>query len=194
VSLRPIVMLVLLFAGLSSSAFAQNLKVRVEGDRLRVSGPKLHFLSGRALDRLLNGGAVVYAVQLVVRSERGGRVLSRQVQRFTFSYDLWEEKVAVSRLDFPARSASNLSTAAAESWCLENLSIAASELPQARSFWVGLEYETEEAKDSGKSDGSGLTLSGLIDIFSRSPRDMQQVRGSDEVGPFSLDDLKKKSR
>ena len=59
-------------------------------------------------------------------------------------------------------------------------------------FWITLEYETEEPKDTSKTDSSGLTLSSLIDIFSRKPRDEQQVRGFDEIGPVRLDDLRKK--
>ncbi len=151
------------------SLLAQNLTVRVEGDRLRVAGPQFHFLAGRALERLHNGATVTYELQLTARTERAGLILSRVLQRFTFSYDLWEEKLSVTRLDSPSRSASNLSASRAEAWCLDNLSLPITELPGDRQFWVALEYETEDPKDANKSDGSGLTLGGLIDIFGRKP-------------------------
>jgi hypothetical protein len=175
-----------------TNAFTQHLKPRIEGERLRVSGPQLNFLTSRALERLQNGVTVTYTLQMTARAERAGRVLSRVLERFRFSYDLWEEKYSVTRLSSPTRSASNLSVNAVEAWCLDNLSLPVAELPSARSFWITLEYETEESRDLNKSDSAGLTLSGLIDIFSRRPRNEEQIRGLDEVGPFRVDELRKK--
>jgi hypothetical protein len=159
---------------------------------MRVGGPQLHFLTSGALDRLHNGATVTYELQLSVRTEQTGHALSRVLQRFTFSYDLWEEKFSVTRLDSPARSASNLSASRAEGWCLNNLSLPLADLPGERQFWVALEYETVEPRDSSGSDNAALaTLSGLIDIFSRRPKDDQHIHGIDEVGPFRLADLKR---
>ena len=79
-----------------------------------------------------------------------------------------------------------------EAWCLDNLSVPVAEIPGDRQFWVRLEFETEAAKNASASDDSGLTLSGLIDIFSRRGHEEQQVRGFDEVGPMTLADLKRK--
>ena len=184
-----IVFLAVLLAG-KAAAMGENLKVRVEGDRLRLSGP-VHFLVGRPLERLQNGAVVSFVLQLTVRSERAGRVLAHLTERFTFSYDLWEEKFAVTRQGTPARSASNLSTATSEAWCLDNLSLAITQVPADRPFWIALEYESEENKDSAKSDASTVIAS-MIDIFSRRSRDEQQVRGTSESGPFRLDELRKK--
>src|SRR5262245_13188791 len=172
----------------------ENIKVVVDSNRLRVSSTGLHFLTGRPLDRLRDGRTVTYALQLLVRSERAGRILTRIAERFAFSYDLWEEKFSVTRLATPTRSASNPSSGIAESWCLDNLSIPITAIPADRQFWVGLEYASEEPGDN-KADAPGLTLSSLIDIFSRRPRDDQQVRGaSEEVGPLRLQDLMKESK
>jgi hypothetical protein len=181
----------LLTAAFTTLLFAEHLRVRVEADRLRLSAPQLHFLTGRPLDRLHNGATVTYRLELTVRNDRGGRHQSRVVERFKFSYDIWEERVTVTRLGTPTRSASNLSIVGAEAWCLDNLSLSAAELPKDRQFWVALEYQSEEPKETAASEDSGLTLSSLIDIFSRRSRDEQQVRGVDEAGPFRLDDLKK---
>jgi hypothetical protein len=172
--------------------FAQNLTVRVEADRLRIAGPQFHFLAARVLERLHNGETVTYELQLTARTDHAGQVLSRVLEKFTFSYDLWEEKLSVTRLDSPTRSASNLSASRAEAWCLDNLSLPVAELSNERQFWVALEYEMEGSKDANKPGGSGLTLEGLIDIFSRRQRDELHVRGVDEAGPFRLADLRKK--
>ncbi len=113
------------------------------------------------------------------------------LQRFSFSYDLWEEKFTVTRLDSPTRSASNLPAARAEAWCLDNLSLPIADVPRDRPFWVALEFESEEAKDPSKADVTGLT-DRLIDIFGRRPRDEEQVRGVDQVEVVSLSNLIKK--
>jgi hypothetical protein len=177
----------------AGSLLAQNLKARVDGDRLRITSGKLHFLTGRPLERLHNGAAVTYVLRLTLRGERAGRMLSRIAERFTFSYDLWEEKFSVTWMALPARSVSNLSASAAESWCLENLSLPISEAPDDRPFWLSVEYESEDPRDSGETEGSPLTLGSLIDIFSRRSRTDQEVKGSsEELGPLRLQDLMRK--
>jgi hypothetical protein len=175
-----------------SSLLAEDLRLQIESDRVRVSAPQLHFLTGHPLERLHNGAAITYLLQLTVRAERAGRVLARIPERFTVSYDLWEEKFSVTRHAVPARSASNLSIAAVESWCIENISLSISDLPADRPFWVTLEYQSEEPKDQAKGDPVSLTLGSLIDIFSRRTRDDQEVRGSAEAGPLRLEELRKK--
>ena len=172
-------------------AAGESFELRIDGNHIRVIAPQVHFLSGPPLEKLHNGGVVTYLLQLTVRADRAGKVLARVAERFTLSYDLWEEKFAVTRQTVPARSATNLSLPAAEAWCMDNLALSTSQVPADRAFWVALEYESEEAKDSRKSEGS-LTLSSLIDIFSRKPHDEPQVRGLEELGPVRLDDLRKK--
>ena len=174
------------------SLTADDLRLRVEDDHVRVSAPQTHFLTGRPLERLHNGAAVTYLMQLTVRAERAGKILARTPVRFTVSYDLWEEKFSVTRQSVPARSASNLSAAAVESWCFENISLLVSDLPADRTFWISLEYQSEEPKEVNKPDPVTLTLGSLIDIFSRKPRDEEEVHGSAEAGPLRLDDLRKK--
>jgi len=171
---------------------AETLKIRMDGDRLRLTGDSIHFLTGHPLDRLHNGAVVTYVLQLTMRAERGGKILSRLAERFVFSYDLWEEKFSVTRLGMPARSASNLSRTGAESWCLDNLSMPAAQAPAGQTVWFSMEYQSEDAKDPAGTNDSPFTLSNLIDIFSRRPRDDQQVRGSVEIGPFRPDKLKER--
>lgn len=179
------------FLGVACSTllFAQAVRARVEGDRLRITAVPVHFLGGSALTRLHSGAAVTYRLRLKVVAERGGKELARAEERFTFSYDLWEEKFAVTRAGVPTRSASNLTAAKAEAWCLDNLTIAAAEVPADRQFWLRLEYETEEPRDSTASEG--VTLAGLIDVFSRRPKDDRQVRDAVEDGPYTLQALRK---
>jgi hypothetical protein len=172
---------------------AQSLSVKLEGDQLRISAPQLRFLAGDALQRLKDGASVTYTFELSATSGSYGGRIARETYRFAISYDLWEEKYAVARLDQSARSVSHLSAAAAEAWCLDALSLAAAALHPTDPFWISLEYRAEEPPrtDDGL-DNSGFTLGGLIDIFSRRNQ-KQQPRGSREGGPFRVSDLRRAS-
>jgi len=171
---------------------AQSPAARIDGDQLRISAPRLHLLAGDALTRLRDGATVKYDLQLTARADRNGRVLSRTQEQFALSYDLWEEKFAIKKLGPSPRSISHLSAAAAEAWCVDNISVPISALSGSQSFWIRIDFKAEEAGPSNDPpDNSGFTLSGLIDIFSRRTR-AEQLRGSDEIGPLRLDALKKK--
>ena len=170
---------------------AQSLSVRSEGDQLRIAAPQLRLLTKDVIDRLHDGGSVGYSFQITISSDRNGAPLEQITYRFVFSYDLWEEKYAVTRLEPSPRAISHLSASAAEAWCLDALAIKPASLAADRSFWVGLVYRAEEARPPAASNDSGLTLSGLVDIFSRrNPK--QPLSGSRTAGPFRLSDLRRK--
>jgi len=171
----------------------QSLSARIDRDQLRVLAPRLHFLVGEPLTRLRNGATVNYEFQLVLRTDRNSRPLARAQQRFAVSYDLWEEKFAVTRLETAPRSVSHLSAAAAEAWRVDNVSVPVAALAPEQPFWLRLDFRTEDPNDSiNQPENTGMTLSALIDLFSRRSRS-EQLRGSDEAGPLRLADLRKKS-
>ncbi len=152
--------------------FAQSAQLSVErdGDRLRVSAPQLHFLSGPPLEQLQDGRSATYVLTVSLQVQRGqarGASLSREV---VFSYDLWEERFSVARADDPKTSASHLTAAAAEAWCTELLSLPASAAPADKTFVVKLECSLRE--DNGQPGGAApaATLTGLIDLLSRKAR------------------------
>jgi hypothetical protein len=160
---------------------------------LKVSAPQLRFLTGEALQRLRDGASVTYIFDLTITGGQYRARLARATYRFVVSYDLWEEKYAVARLDPSARAISHLSAAAAEAWCLDSLLLAANGLSPTDPFWVSLEYRAEDPpRPADGSDNSTFPLTGLIDIFSRrNPK--QPPRGSREGGPFRLSDLRRTS-
>jgi hypothetical protein len=182
----------LLMVLLGTIVTAQSLTARIEGNQLHIAAPRLHFLAGQALNRLKDGATVKYELQLEAKVDRNGRVLARTQEQFAISYDLWEEKFAVTKLGPSPRSISHLSPAAAEAWCVDNITIPVAAISASQPFWIRLDYR---ADDSGpateQADNSGFTLTGLIDIFSRRTRS-EQLHGSDEVGPLRLESLKKK--
>ena len=176
---------------LSCLGASERLSVTWDGDDLHVAAPELHFLAGKPLDRLKDGAAVVFLTQLTLTTDNFTTSLRRTPERFIFSYDLWEEKFSVTKLGEGQRTVAHLSAMAAEAWCLDNVAISATGLPQDRPFWLRFELRTAEPKDEAAVIGeSGLNLTRLIEIFSRRPRD-QQPQWIADAGPLRLGDLKR---
>ncbi len=182
--------LLILLLSRGGSLAAQSLNVRLTGDQLKVYAPQLRLLTGEVLQRLRDGASVGYVFEVAATPERNSSPFAQATYRFVFSYDLWEEKFAVTRVDSPSKSISHLASAAAEAWCLDNIRLPAGSLPADSSFWITLRFKAEEPQKRGDSENSTFTLGGLIDIFSKRVQ-KQEVRGSKEGGPFRLADLRR---
>ncbi len=159
----------------------------VAGD-IRVTAPTLHFLTGQSLSRLRDGAAVPFDFQLIITSGSKNNVVARALERFTISYDVWEEKFSVVRVRDFRRSGMRLSASSAESWCLDNIVVAAAGLPTGQQLLARLEIRSAESKEP-LATSSGINLATLIEIFSR-PSRPEQDRWSVESAPFQLSDLK----
>jgi len=185
-----------LLAGLamrvSGARADEPLAVMFDGDDIHVAAPGLHFLTGKPLNRLKDAATVVYVSQLTLFSDDRGTIFHRPVQdRLIVSYDLWQEKFAVTvRGGDSTRSAPRLLTAPqAEAWCIENLAISALGLAPDRRFWLRFELSATDQKDLGSLLGdSGLSLGTLIGWFSQrhGANDPYWKR---EAGPLRLMDL-----
>src|SRR5207245_8298709 len=68
-------------APLALGLSAQSLKVRLDGDDLRVAAPQLKFLTGRSLERLKDGASVVFLAQLSLSFEVNAPAIKRAVDR-----------------------------------------------------------------------------------------------------------------
>jgi len=140
------------------------LVVEREGERLRVSAPRFHFLDGKPLEQLQSGATVAYILSLGVYEAGGGRRFAHHEARFVVSYDLWEERFSVVAGSPPHRSASHLTAGAAEAWCLDHMRVAIASVPAEKTVVVKLACSVHE---DDPPPGEGLTLSALIDILSR---------------------------
>jgi len=173
---------------------AQSLWVRLDGDDLRVSAPQLRFLNGKSLERLKDGVPVVFLAQLSLSTEVNAPAIKRAVDRFVVSYDVWEERFSVTKTGGEWRTASNLSSAQTESWCLNHLAIGIEGVAPDKPFWLRLEVRGEDARDQAAVvRDSGINLARLIEIFSN-PARAQQQRWEATAGPVRLLDLKRESR
>ena len=172
------------------SLSAQAVTAHWNGDRLQMSSPGLHFLGGRALDRLHNGASVPYNFQLTLTTIPRSYALERALDRFVVSYDLWEEKFSVVEARGMRKSATHLTASAAEAWCIAEMSVPASGVAPDKDLWLRIEIRAEDPSQQSPLTDSGLSLTSLIELFSRPARNNAQ-EWSAETGPFRLRDLKR---
>ena len=168
----------------------QGLVPHYASGDIHVTAPSLHFLTGKSLSRLRDGAVVPFDFQLVIAAGSKNNAVARSLERFTVSYDVWEEKFSVVRARDLRKSGMRLSATSAESWCLDNIFLPSMSLPQDQPLWARLEVRTGEPKEPlGTPPDSGLNLATLIEIFSR-PTRPQQDRWLLESAPFQLASLK----
>ena len=176
-------------SGLAVPLWAQTVTVNRLGDVFAVQAPGLGFIKGEPLARLKDGRTVRVDLDLAVLPGPGGAAAARGRQTYLLSYDLWEERFAVTRVGTPPRSAAYLTTAGAEAWCLEQLTIAVSalgRLAREAPFWIRLEYRIlDDGTARGTDDGSSYSLQGLIESLSRR-RKAHEWTQAIEAGPFRL--------
>lgn len=172
------------------SASSEDLFVRRVADQVHVIAPRLHFLTGKSLQRLHDGATVPFDFQLSIAAGLKSNIVQRAVERFTVSYDVWEEKFRVVRLRDFRKSAVGLSSNAAEAWCVENIFVPAASVPADKQLWAHLDIRTVESKEQlSSSDDAGISIPALIQLLSRPPRP-QQDHWTAESASFRLSDLK----
>jgi hypothetical protein len=154
---------------------------------MHVRAPGFGFIEGPVLDRLKEGRSVPIDLSLAVLAGPDGPVTARAEQRFTVSFDLWEERFAVALMG-TARSISHLRAKDAEAWCLERLTIREADMgPAGRDvpFWIRLTYRVPQAVPAAGTEEEGrFTIRGLIDRLSRRRED--ELGRSMEAGPLRL--------
>ena len=184
---RRLALLALLVTASPVGLAGQSLTVRTMSEALHIRVSGWRMIHGPVLKRLKDGRSVQLEFELTVLERPDGPVVVRTQHRFNVSFDLWEERFAVSRIGTPARSISHLTAPETEAWCLENITVPMAGLGRfARDtpFWLQLAYQVQDPPTSNPNEPtSGLRR--LIDVFSR--RDESAV-GVETVagGPFRL--------
>jgi len=165
----------------------QSMTVRAVGDALHVRVPGLTFIEGLVSERLQDGRAVRIDFELSVLDKSQGSTVARAQHSFNLSFDLWEQRFAVTRIGQAPRSLSHLTRRAAEDWCLDNVTVpltAMGRFARDTAFWVRIEYRVQN-RAAGSAEESTFTLQTLIDVLSRRREDQEQGK-SMEAGPFRL--------
>jgi hypothetical protein len=177
-------------------AVAEDLLPSWRDNQLFFTAPRLHFLSGKPLERLRNAAEVPFDFQITLWAGSRTRELRRTAARFVVSYDLWEEKFSVVKVSAPRKTAAHLTAQAAEAWTLEQMPLDAMGLGNTEPFWVRLDVRAQPARTNAPLFGrdsvseSGISLNGLVEIFSR-PAQTDQPRWMIEVGPLTLNEIRR---
>jgi hypothetical protein len=175
---------VLLALVVTATAGGQSATLRMNGGALHVTAPSFHFIKGPLLERLRDGQSARVLVAITVFGKPGADRLAERQGRFILSYDLWEERFAVTDPGTPSRSASHLTAEGAEAWCLDRLAVAfADASSNAAQVWVRLESNVTHDDERGDR-ADGYTLPGLIDRLSR--RASREMRESLDLGPLRI--------
>jgi hypothetical protein len=166
---------------------AQTLTVRAVSDALHVRSSGLGFITGSVLDRLQDGRSVRVDLELTVLDKPNGGTVARAQGSFNLSFDLWEQRFAVTRIGPMPRSISHLTARAAEEWCLDNVTVPVISLGRTarEPFWVRVVYRVQERSAATSPEESTFTLQTLIDVLSRRREDQDRAK-SLEAGPFRL--------
>jgi hypothetical protein len=186
-------------AAVIPSAFAieynpHRLIPHIEGEYLHVGATNFSFLTGKSLQRLKDGASVAFVAQLIVSDTPNFLIPdARAVARFAVSYDIWEQRFSVTKVmggPEQNRTISHQLAPAAENWCLDSLAIHRTDLPVDRPFYLRLDLRVEDPRDQpGVIGESGISLSNLVEIFSRPIRDKQDRYPSWTAGPMRLEDI-----
>jgi hypothetical protein len=166
---------------------AQTLTVRAVSAALHVRSSGLGFIAGSVLDRLQDGRSVRVDLEITVLEKPNGGTVTRAQGSFNLSFDLWEQRFAVTRIGPMPRSISHLTARAAEEWCLDNVTVPLVSLGRMTRdpFWVRLIYRIDDRAEPAAPEDSTFTLQTLIDVLSRRREDQDKAK-SLEAGPFRL--------
>ena len=167
---------------------AQTVTVNTVGEAVKIRAPGFSFLKGDPLTRLKDGRSVRVELAAMVLPAPGKSPAATTRRIFALSYDLWEERFAVTTVEARSQSASHLMMAAAEAWCVEQLAIPVSALGalgRDLPFWIRLEYRVLAGDGTSDPENSGYTLQALIDALSRRRKTESSPRPL-EAGPFRL--------
>lgn len=179
----------LLMAISTVELLAQAVTVHRAGDALAVRAPTFTFIKGEPLVRLKDGRALRADLELSVLPGPGGAAVAQARQVFILSYDLWEERFAVTHVGAPSRSIANRTAGEVEGWCLEELTVPIASLGLLANdwpFWIRLASRVLDGDSaSGGGDAEGFTLRALIDALSRRRKDNVWTH-TVEAGPFRL--------
>lgn len=178
-----------LLAWPATRASAQTLTIETAGDALKVHAPGFSFLKGDPVARLKDGRSVRVELAALVLAAPGKSPAAAARRIFALSYDLWEERFAVTTIGGRAASVSHLAASAAEAWCVEQLEIpltAIGTLGRDAPFWIRLEYRILGSDAAPEPQDSGYSLQALIDVLSRRRKPEAAPPRVLESGPFRL--------
>ena len=158
----------------------------MDGDDLHVAAPHLHFLTGKPLERLKDGAAVVFLTQLTLTTDNS-RTSAAPAPSASSSATICGRRSSRSRSwAGAAHGRVDLSASAAEAWCLDNLAISTSGLPPDRPFWLRFELRAADPKDEAAVIGDAGLESDAADRNLQPPATRSAAQWTADAGPLRL--------
>jgi hypothetical protein len=186
---RAVTAIVVLLAWSALGAAEQSITVDTVGETLKIRVSGFSFLNGDPLLRLKDGRSIRVELAAMVLPGPGKPPAATARGIFALSYDLWEERFAVTAVTPRLQSVSHLAQAAAEAWCVEQLAVplnALGALGRDVPFWIRLEHRMVDGDGTSDPDDAGYTLQALIDLLSSRKRKTEASAAPLEAGPFRL--------
>ncbi len=182
--------------GVATAMFAEELILRAQGNRIDFSAPRLHYLTGRPLARLRNAEPIAFDFQVTLAASTQTNVVKQNTARFVISYDLWEERYAVTKVTPARKTASHLTALEAEAWCVQEMSLLdLSGVAANQQLWARMDIRAEDERESrlfgrGNITDAGISLTSLIERLSMPPK-ATQPHWTVEAGPVTLEQLRR---
>jgi hypothetical protein len=193
-SVRAWWFVVAFLTGMVLAMGVEELILSAHDNRLEFSTP-VHFLVGQPLARLRNAAEVPFDIQTKLWSGKNKTLFREAEDRFVVSFDIWEMTYSVVALQTPRKSKTHLTAAAAEKWCMDQMTLDTTGLSNSEPIWTLLDIRAEEPVRDGGLFGrgeigeSGISLfTPLIEVFSR-PARSQQPHWTFKRGPETLDQV-----
>ena len=183
-------------SGFGLAMLAEDLALRWRNNLLEFSAPRMHFLTGKPLERLHNGAQVPFVFKISLYSGTKDHLCCQIAERFLISYSVWEEQFRVIKTQSPRKVADHLDIADAEAWCLKQMTMNPVGITDTEKFWAKVEIRIPPPDGKiGNPLGSetitesGINLNSLIELFSRPPA--TQFHWETEAGPMTLEEVKR---
>jgi hypothetical protein len=173
---------------LSLARGESGISVFYDGENLHPVAPNLHFLTGKALDRLKDADTVVYVAKLLLLTIDQSAPFRETPGKFVVSYDILEEKFKAVVTEPAVRSRSGMTVSQAETWCLDGLAISAAGLAPDRPFYVRLEMRAAGPKEQFDNVMAN-PIRAFFEMVSRKAGPGEQHWGPFESRPLRLSDL-----
>ncbi len=175
---------------LAAAVPAEQLTLDLRGDTIFASARKLDLIQPRLLAQLKRGGTVAFDFHLALSVGDRATVSRRAFERFVVSYDLWEERFAVTTLRKPQTRVAGLGGGGVANWCLQNISLPLPRIAPGDKLWMRLEVRAaENRREVNLSPEEGLSLATLVEAFSRGVKS-GETQWSLDSGPVSLATLR----
>ncbi len=185
-------------SGFGLAMLAEDLALRWHNNLIEFSAPRMHFLSGKPLERLHSGAQVPFDVKISLFSGKKDHLSGQLAERFLISYSVWEEQFRVIKTQSPRKLVDHLDLPDAEAWCLKQMPMAPLGLSDTETLWARLEVRVPTDGKIANPFGpdsigeAGINLNGLIELFSRPPA--TQYHWTSEAGPLTLEEIKRGAR